>query len=361
MTETNRKLASIKEITEIRPIPDADAIECAVVGGGWPVVVKKGEFKAGDLAIYMEVDSWVPHELAPFLSKGNEPREYNGVKGERLRTVRLRGQISQGLLLPLSTFSPGGKPWSVEEENFEVGSDLTEFLGIQKWEAPIPACLSGQVRGNFPSWIQKTDQERVQNLNREVFQDHKGEKYEVTVKLDGSSCTIYVKDGVVGVCSRNLDLTETEGNSFWSAARGQKIVEGLEELHALNGSNIALQMELIGEGIQGNQEGIKGHRLYLFDVFLIDEQRYMEPTLRRLLLKDILIAMFGMDLEHVPVLEEALVVTDQFSNQEEILAYADGPSMNPSVKREGVVFKSEDSPFTFKAISNKWLLKNQDK
>jgi RNA ligase (TIGR02306 family) len=96
-----RKLASVQEITYIKPIPDADAIECAIVNGGWPVVVKKGEYNVGDLAIYLEIDSWVPYELAPFLSKGKEPREYNGVKGERLKTVKLCGALSQGLLLKL--------------------------------------------------------------------------------------------------------------------------------------------------------------------------------------------------------------------------------------------------------------------
>jgi RNA ligase (TIGR02306 family) len=97
---SERKMATIRKIDEIRPIEGADAIEAAVVGG-WVVVIKKGEFKAGDLAVYLEIDSWVPHEIAPFLSKGQEPREYNGVKGERLRTVKLRGTTSQGLLLKL--------------------------------------------------------------------------------------------------------------------------------------------------------------------------------------------------------------------------------------------------------------------
>jgi RNA ligase (TIGR02306 family) len=95
-----RKMATIRKIDDIRPIEGADAIECAVVGG-WQVVVKKGEYNVGDLAVYLEIDSFVPHELAPFLSKGQEPREFNGVKGERLRTVKLRGVTSQGLLLPL--------------------------------------------------------------------------------------------------------------------------------------------------------------------------------------------------------------------------------------------------------------------
>lgn len=97
---TERKLASIRRIADIQPIEGADAIVVATVDG-WKVVVKKDEFKAGDLALYLEIDSWVPHELAPFLSKGQEPREYNGVKGERLRTIKLRGTTSQGLLLKL--------------------------------------------------------------------------------------------------------------------------------------------------------------------------------------------------------------------------------------------------------------------
>ena len=103
-----RKLATIRRIDAIRPIPDADAIECAVIGG-WSVVIKKGEFGAGDVAVYCEIDSWIPHELAPFLSKGQEPREFEGVRGERLRTVKLRGTTSQGLLLPLSVLEKVGK------------------------------------------------------------------------------------------------------------------------------------------------------------------------------------------------------------------------------------------------------------
>lgn len=164
-----RKLASIRRIADIQPIEGADAIVVAVVDG-WKVVVKKDEFQVGDLAVYLEIDSWVPHELAPFLSKGQEPREYNGVKGERLRTIKLRGTTSQGLLLKVdqlvfATETKSIGPDSsavlrVEKLNHE-GADLTEILGIQKWEAPIPAQLQGQAAGMFPtSLIPKTDQER---------------------------------------------------------------------------------------------------------------------------------------------------------------------------------------------------------
>jgi len=358
MTETTRKLASIKQITEIRPIPDADAIECAIVGGGWPVVVKKGEFTVGNLALYLEIDSWVPHELAPFLSKGKEPREYNGVKGERLKTVKLRGQVSQGLLLPISLKLNLDFSYHVTafERGLQEGDDLTEFLGVQKWEAPIPACLAGQVRGNFPSWIPKTDQERCQNLAKEIFQDHVDEGYEITIKLDGSSCTIYVKDGVVGVCSRNLDLKESDTNSFWKAARDQGILDALITFYEKTGRNIALQGELIGEGIQGNQERVKGQRFFLFDVFDIDAQSHLKPSPRFDLLENELVPL-GADVTHVPILEHCYGLRQSFANVESLLSFADGPSLNPEVKREGVVFKSCDSDFTFKAISNQWLLK----
>jgi len=342
-----RKLATIREIEEIKPIPEADKI-CAYRVDGWWVVDTINKYQVNDLVIYCEVDSWIPHELAPFLSKGKEPREYNGVKGERLRTIRLRGTLSQGLLLPveLSFFR-------------DPGTDVTETLGIQKWEAPVPACLAGTARGNFPSFIPKTDQERCQNVVSDIFEKHKDESFEVTIKLDGSSCTIYVKDGEVGVCSRNLDLIETEGNSFWKAARDQNIVEALLAYNKRTGHNVAIQGELIGEGIQGNQEKIQGQRLYLFDIFDIDAGTYMKPGQRLAFLEDILIAL-GANLEHTPIWDLRTYVASRFDNVEALLSYATGPSLNPEVKREGLVFKSYDSSFSFKVISNEWLLKNKN-
>lgn len=159
-----RQLATIRRIKELNSIPNSDNIEAAVVGG-WTVVVKKGEFKVGDLAIYLEVDSFVPTTIAPFLTRpGNKPKEFNNVQGEVLKTVRLRGQISQGLLLPtikvpsmqgcaeivMYTDKDGVSLPAVEN------ADITEQLGIQKWEPPIPAQLAGAMRGSFPSFIRKT-------------------------------------------------------------------------------------------------------------------------------------------------------------------------------------------------------------
>ena len=349
-----RKLASIAEITYIKPIEGADAIECAIVNGGWPVVVKKGEYQVNDLAIYLEIDSWVPHELAPFLSKGQEPREYNGVKGERLKTVKLRGQVSQGLLLPKTILDEKGL-WPLAGN--PVGHDLTNQLGIQKWEPPIPSQLQGTMRGNFPHFIPKTDQERCQNLRKDIFETHKDDVYEVTIKLDGSSMTVYVKDGEIGVCSRNIDLVETEGNTFWKSAREQNIVDALRAVSDANGEEYAIQGELIGEGIQGNPEKLTGHKFFLFDIYSITAGRYLKVDERYSIIDKL--NMNGASIEHVPVIGIMYSVAKVFSTIDELLEFAEGPSLNPQTKREGLVFKSWGSDFSFKAISNSYLLKTK--
>lgn len=331
-----RKMASIRKIDAIGPIEGADAIEVATVGG-WKVVIKKGEFAVGDLAVYCEIDSWIPTELAPFLSKGKEPREFNGVKGERLRTVKLRGQLSQGLLLP----------WTVGGE----GDDMTELLGIQKWEMAVPAQLAGQVKGNFPSQIPKTDQERVQNLVAEVTSAIvSGMKFEVTEKLEGSSMTCYLINGEFGVCSRNMDLKRDEGNTFWATAIAEDVEAKMREI----GDGFAVQGELIGPGIQGNIYKMSKHEFRVFDVYDVMAGDYMRPDERRGLVQ-------MMGLKHVPVMAARADLYDTLGlkNVEDILKFADAKSVMGDITgpwREGLVFKQADGGMTFKAISNKYLL-----
>lgn len=360
-----RKLASIRRIADIQPIEGADAIVVATIDG-WKVVVKKDEFKVGDLAVYIEIDSWVPHELAPFLSKGQEPREYNGVKGERLRTIKLRGQVSQGLLLPLTCIQID-TTWDATE-----GWDVTKILGIQKWEAALPAQLQGQAKGTFPTnLIPKTDQERIQNCFGEIqkrakrfatqkvwnaetqtLEEHRVEvpadfkepTYEVTMKLDGSSCTIFRWEGELRVCSRNLELKindENRDNTFVAMAVkiGDRIPDGF-----------AFQGELMGPGIQGNREGFTEHRFFVFDIFNIQEHAYLRPLSRQLECKH-------RGLDHVPMLGSAWTAPQSV---EEGLAMAEGPSINHKI-REGLVWKcNEDPSFSFKTISNTFLLKGGD-
>ena len=341
-----RKLATIRKIDALRPIPDADAIECAVIGG-WTAVVKKGEFEAGDLAVYCEIDSWIPHSLAPFLSKGKEPRVFDGIQGERLRTMKLRGQLSQGLLLPMSILT------MVDSELFE-GLDVSFPLGIVKYEAPIPAQLAGEVKGMFPGWIQKTDQERVQNLTEEF--DHwlrEQHVWEVTEKLDGSSMTVYLRDGEFGVCSRNLELKPSETNSLWKVA----VRNDLELKLRRADRNLALQGELIGEGIQGNPYKQKAQEFFLFDIYDIDASKYLTPAERNAFVEE-------HNIKHVPVLAFGAELWDTLgiNSIDNILKFAEGKSVMGMIgcEREGLVFKSKAMQCSFKAISNKFLLKGGD-
>ena len=343
-----RKLATIRKIDALRPIPDADAIECAVVGG-WTAVVKKGEFKAGDLAVYCEIDSWIPHELAPFLSKGKEPRVFDGIAGERLRTMKLRGQLSQGLLLPFAIMKP-----FFDDILFTEGVDVSELLGIVKYEAPIPAQLAGEVKGMFPGWIQKTDQERVQNLTEEFDYWLKEQHvWEVTEKLDGSSMTVYLRNGEFGVCSRNLELKPSETNSLWKVA----VRNNLELKLRRANRNLALQGELIGEGIQGNPYKQKGQEFFLFDIYDIDASKYLTPAERNAFVEE-------HDIKHVPVLAFGAELWDTLgiNSIDGILKFAEGKSVMGMIgcEREGLVFKSKAMQCSFKAISNKFLLKGGD-
>lgn len=339
-----RKMASVREISDLQPIDGADAIEVAVVDG-WKVVVKKGEFKVGDLAVYLEIDSWVPHELAPFLSKGQEPREYNGVRGERLKTVKLRGQISQGLLLSIEDVFPGA------DRNFwwsQVGVDISDTLGVQKWERELSANIRGIARGNFPTHlVPKTDQERIQNCFRNVEKRCSREDltFEVTMKLDGSSMTVFkLDDGELRVCSRNMELKvdwSNHENAFVKAALeiSDRLVPGY-----------AFQGELMGPGIQGNRENFKDFKFFVFDIWNINELKYVEPANRRAM-------CILAGLEHVPVISEDKKI---LSSVDDFLEMAEGPSINNNV-REGIVWKcNQDPSFSFKAISNKFLLKGGD-
>lgn len=328
----SRKLASVRRIASVQPIPGADAIEVAQVDG-WKVVVKKGEYAPGDLAVYCEIDSWIPHALAPFLSPaGHEPKVYAGVAGQRLRTVKLRGQLSQGLLLPV-------------QDDMREGEDVTERLGILKWEAPISVRLAGEVRGVFPAELVKTEQERCQNLASEI-ESLARVRFELTEKLDGTSATYYLNaEGRFRVCSRNMDLRESETNLYWRVARQLHIEEKMREA-GLPG--IALQGEIIGEGVQGNQYQCKGHRFLVFDVCQANEGHWKAEDRRKLVER--------LGLEHVPVLDTRSL--EGLASVEALLNLADGSSVLNGSRREGIVFKSVDDPRVhFKAISNVWLLK----
>lgn len=338
-----RKLASIQKIEALNPIEGADLIEVATVRA-WKLVVKKGEFKVGENAIYCEIDSFLPiREEFEFLRKSSY-KKMGDQEGFRLKTIKLRGQVSQGLLLPVSLLK--GKIYPDHYDRLSIGDDVSEALGIWKYEPPIPAELSGVMKGSFPSFLQKTDEERIQNLT-DVFENFKKSTFYVTEKLDGSSATYYINNGTFGVCSRNLELLENEGNSFWKVARQLNLEEKLKA----TGKNICLQGELVGEGIQGNPYKLKGQHVKFFSGFDIDEQRNLTfdefEALTRLL-----------EVETVPII---LIEYRLPETIDELLLFADGKSeLNPNANREGVVIRNHQRTISFKVISNLFLLKSEN-
>lgn len=419
-----RKLASFRTVDSIEPIEGADAIELAVVGG-WKVVTKKGEFSPGDPCVYFEIDSFLPDGVPAWqFLIDKSPKMMGGVKGHKLRTIKLRGQISQGLILKVSEFpilelilKPElsdldrerlhVSPEEIEAVVFDLRFDLFGFatlnpqdlnlnkvLGVVKWDPPLPAQLQGMAEGLFPGWIRKTDQERAQNLKDEIFgyedtvippnpglgrpaiirsaKADRDARYEITMKMDGSSSTFAHRDGEEVVCSRNLQLKISDANKENSFIR--MYFDSLLNVFLPKFGNIAVQGELMGPSIQGNREQLKDFRLFVFDVQLLDEHRYMTPIERHQFM-DRLYSM-GVNqykVTHAPVWNGTEFVThpmlgDQLTwslqeldltSMEALLKFAEGPSLVHPI-REGLVYKKLDGTFSFKTISNQFLAKEKD-
>lgn len=336
----DRKLVTHRVVKDLLPIEGADLIELAIVDG-WQCVVKKGEFKAGDVAVYFEVDSFLPVKPEyEFLRKGCYKKVEGLGEGFRIRTIRLKGKLSQGLLLPLK-----GEP------QFDV--DHSEAYGVRKYEKPVPAHLRGRVKGNFPDFLRKTDQERIQNVDD--ASQIAGHTFETTLKLDGSSMTVYIKSGNIGVCSRNLELDLTdENNAFVKTAHTSGAFAALTDFYNMTGGEIALQGELMGPGVQGNREGLASLQFYIFDVWDIEKQEYLPPHGREKLVAD-------LGLLHVPIFGNTTydeVVTIEQIREHELHFAEHVPSISNPIA-EGIVQKRSDGKFSFKAISNKFLLSEE--
>lgn len=347
----DRKMATVEVVAEVKAIPDADKIQAYRIKDWW-VVDSVGKYQVGDMVVYCEVDSWIPNYIAPFLSKGKEPKEFEGVKGERLRTIRLKKQVSQGLLLSLDIAVAHFIGSDLDEgqelgEFFTEGRDVSALLGIVKWEAPIAACLAGVVRGNLPEGIIKTDQTRVQNIGRHL-PEYYGMKFEKTEKLHGSSCTMYLDmSDEFHVCSRNLDLKFDENNAFWKAAVMYDVEKKMRDLGLLG---LAIQGELIGEGINGNQYKVE-LEFRVFDMYNVLTKCYLNSYERRTLTE-------SLGLLHSPVMQ--YVTLSEEHSVQALLKSAEFTSGLNGSTAEGFVLKSVDKPeISFKVVSNKWLEKNE--
>lgn len=337
-----RKLATLEIIKDLQPIPGADNIEVATVRG-WKVVVKKGEFEIGSLCVFFEIDSFLP-ELPEFefLRKSCFATLYTGETGFRIKTIKLKKQLSQGLALPLSLFS-------LTSNTFTLGADLTDFLGIKKWEHSVSASLGSNVLGNFPSFVPKTNEERIQNLS-ELYPLLCQKSFNVTEKLDGTSFTAFYYNDTFGVCSRNQELKESSSNIYWQIFNQYKIGDFLKSLPFFS----AIQGEIVGGKIQANPYKFPNYRLYVFNLINLDNQERLD-----IFSPSNLSLLSNAGLDTVPLLFRDFSLP---SSLDTLINFSSGHSLlNPNTIREGLVLRNFEISYTsFKVISNNFLLKQKD-
>lgn len=344
--EVHQNLATIRKIKSLSPIEGADRIELATMENlGWQVVVQKGIHAVGDLVSYVQIDTLCPE--APW-SEFLKDRHY------RVRTIKLKKQLSQGLIIPLRDLQKEFETSAVKV-NFEENFDLTNIIGVKKFEKPIPANLAGTIKSTFPSSIvPKTDEERVQNYPR-LVEDINGLECYISVKMDGTSATYIHNDRDTHVCSRNMSLKEPapedKQNVYWDMEKKYKIVEQLKEKNV----NFAVQGEICGPGIQGNKAGLTEVKLFVFNVYDIPNHKYLDFEA----LKDFCLTL---KLDLVPIIGKTIFkdVTVQ-----DLLTLSEGNYDNET-PREGIVIRPiiettshamRDSRLSFKVINNQFLLK----
>lgn len=413
LIKEGRRLVTIRKINNLQPIPNADMIEVATIDG-WDLVVKKGEFKVGQYCVYFEIDSFLPvTEKFAFLAKNGTKKDENDVERIRLKAIKLRGQVSMGLALPISTcwnellsivFSRNDDPISIEgemdnllEELEESRDGIEEFLNVTKYERPSErnggtGANKAKAGGDFPIIIPKTDEDRIENVFGKYSQTMKGVKFRKSLKLDGSSQTIaFINDqqyfcqklddevkewneelqeltvsevkpypfqwqeSQVVLCSRNLTLKFDDKSHFWKAALKDDIPARLKEYCEKNDRQLAIQGEVMGPGIQGNREKLEEHQFYAFRVWDIDAKEF---------LPDADFQVFVADLGLTPVPQgEIIEFFDVYTSIKEAKASAEHESLHHKVC-EGDVYKSitpvNGSTVHFKVINNEFLLKYED-
>lgn len=318
----NKNLATVQKIKSLTSIPNADKIEVAELEGkGWKVIVQKGLYKVGDLVIFVEPDTWVPHNTAPFLSKG-APKIYNGVIGNRLRPIKMKGVISMGLILPINLL----------KKEVHLGDDVSLDIGILKWEKPIDVMIKGEPQEPMPYYIPKTDEINLQSKPEllEEFKKIDGDIY-ITEKIDGTSATFYFYQDNFNICSRNFIIKEGN-NAYWEINKKYRIGEKLKSLK----KEIAIQGEIFGEKIQKNPLKIKGIDFMVFDIFDISGHKYLG-------FEEIISICKELELKTVPLIYEG-----KFEKEWDIdylVSMSSGCYANTNTQREGIVVRPKKYTF----------------
>jgi len=306
---------------------------------GWQCVAKKGEFKAGDLGVYYEVDSFLPlDDRYEFLRNTSYRDNVDNGQGFRIRTVKMRGQLSQGLLLPLEKFP--------ELEGCGEGDDVTEKLNVKKWYIPETATAGGTIIGERPHGIPASDELRIQS-SLELLDQLKGKPYYITTKMDGTSGIVYYIDGKLGCCSRNKEIKDEETALYWAPV----YTYGLKEKFTRLGKNLVLTGEICGPGIQRNKLRLTALAWYVFDVKDWDAGKYLPYDEAVKLCADL-----GVPV--VPLEERG----EQFDYSLETLLEKARGKYPSGLDKEGIVVRDSLAPkmVSFKVLNNDALLKEKD-
>lgn len=373
-----RKLAHIEKIEWKRPIEDADFIELVGVLG-WQCIAKKDEFNVGDLCVYIEIDSIV--------DKNNPDFVFLRKRNYRIKTMKMRGVISQGIVFPISILHDRG--------NYVIGDDVTGVLKITEVEDDVPKAkpldrfqtlkqrhkklcknkvflwlmrfkwfrklafkllLPKKKPKNFPDWIVKTDETRLQNMPF-VLDTYKDKPMVVTEKLDGTSTSFGLRKEKrrkydFAICSRNVRQADIDKkccdctNIYHEIANKCNIKDALMKIMSrYNATTVVLQGETIGEAIQKNKYGLKGHDFYAFN--LIIDGKKIDSAEATDIVKE-----YG--IKWVPIISAKFIL---LPTVDEMIAYADGKSVLCDTLREGLVIRDHENTVSFKCISNKFLLK----
>lgn len=376
-----RKLASVQKIKAIKPIEGADKIEIVQVLN-WDCVAKKGEYQVGDKVIYFEIDSLLPDiPMLEWLKGSSWSQKLNKYK---ISTHKFRGQISQGLVIPIKDFPEFIKQVAVsldptlvtkidkleitKSEDLEEGLDLTEVLNIEKYEPPVSNGPLGDLISH--EWyVPKTDEERIQvcaeDILPEYMKSEQGDWY-ASVKLDGTSCTVGLFEDAFLIGGRNQWYKDENMYTETVKKYGDIETKAREYLEA-TGVYVVFQGELCGPGIQSNKLGLKEKEWFIFNVFVsttgkMDSYEKLD-----------LIGMLGMcerfGLKHVPLVNAEDKFDFKATNNidetvENLLKYVDNfkyrtyfEDASPNQIAEGLVFRMNDMTNSFKVISNKFLLK----
>lgn len=341
--DCSRKLASIVKISKLTQIEGADRILLAEIKG-WQCIVKREEFMEGDLGVYFEIDSIVD----------KNDQTFSFLKGKyRIKTMKIRGVLSQGLILPLTCLISRGHDIS----NLKEGDDVTELMGVQKYiqVEEMDQYVGSGVRSSFPNFCPKTDENRLQN-NLNLLCMLKNRTIVITRKEDGCSCTFSYKDGNFKIHSRNttLDERDTSTNHYFYVKDKFNVEQKMTEL----GLNLAIQGEVIGPKINANRMKLVEYDFRVFNIYDIDNKLYLNWN-------SVTDVCNKLGLNTVPVIYEGLsdnieLSLGAFLELAKNTLYVADKDPKKCVLAEGIVVKTiDDKPrISFKVISNEYLLKH---